>query len=226
VRSSLRDLFAQWGLPGAVRVDNGFPWGSTGDFPTELALWLIGLGIEIIWNPPRQPQKNGVVERSQGTAKRWAEPQQCASPGELQQRLDAMDRLQREAYPRSQGDSRWTLFPGLRHSGRAYRPSREHDHWHWPTVAAHLAGYVVPRRIDHGGLVSLYNRPHYIGTKWQDTTVYVSFDPQSIEWVFRDQYGTQLRTKPAPELCAERIQALQVIRRPGGKPHVRINGET
>ena len=40
-----------------------------------LALWLIGLGIEVIWNPPRCPQANGVVERSQGTGKRWAEPE-------------------------------------------------------------------------------------------------------------------------------------------------------
>jgi transposase InsO family protein len=67
VRDQLRLAFARWGLPGRLRVDNGAPWGSKGDWPTELALWLIGLGVGVTWNTPRRPQENGVVERSQGT---------------------------------------------------------------------------------------------------------------------------------------------------------------
>src|SRR5688500_11212947 len=79
VRDELRHAFADWGLPGLLRVDNGHPWGSKGDLPTDLALWLIGLGVDLWWNPPRRPQDNGVVERSQGTGKRWGEPHTCAS---------------------------------------------------------------------------------------------------------------------------------------------------
>src|ERR671934_175688 len=71
VQPLLRQAFGRWGLPGGLRVDNGKPWGSWSDLPTALALWLLGLGIELHWNPPRQPQRNGVVERSQGTGKRW-----------------------------------------------------------------------------------------------------------------------------------------------------------
>ncbi len=83
-------------------------------------LWLIGLGIDMIWNDPCCPQQNGVVERSQGTAKRWAEPHTCGSAAELQTRLDEDDVLQRERYPLAQGRSRWALFPGLAYSGRQH----------------------------------------------------------------------------------------------------------
>src|SRR5215831_5770740 len=74
VQTVLRQAFERWGRPGQVRVDNGAPWGSASDLPTELSLWLVGLQVTTIANPPRQPQKNGGVERSQGTGKRWAEP--------------------------------------------------------------------------------------------------------------------------------------------------------
>jgi hypothetical protein len=73
--------------------------GSAGDLPTELALWLFGLGVEVIWNPPRRPQDNGVVERSQGTGKRWSEPPTCDGPAELQRRIDDLDEIQRAEYP-------------------------------------------------------------------------------------------------------------------------------
>src|SRR5438132_5785588 len=57
VQEQLRLAFGHWGLPGRFRVDNGWPWGSHGDFPTELSLWLIGLGLGIHWNNPRSPQE-------------------------------------------------------------------------------------------------------------------------------------------------------------------------
>ena len=111
----LREAFARRGMPAQIRVDNGSPWGSAGDLPTALALWLIGLGIGVIWNPARRPQDNGVVERSQGTGKRWAEPPTCADAAELQRRIDDLDGIQREEYPSIGGMSRLEAFPGLRH---------------------------------------------------------------------------------------------------------------
>src|SRR5262245_4261113 len=103
VQAELRNVFARWGLPATLRVDNGGPWGSAGDWPPDLALWLLGLGLEIHWNDPHAPEQNGVVERSQGTGKRWAEPEQCATPAELHQRLQEMDGIQREVYPSIEG---------------------------------------------------------------------------------------------------------------------------
>src|SRR5205085_9474969 len=129
VQDRLRQIFVRWGMPASVRVDNGGPWGSAGDLPPDLALWLLGLGLDVHWNDPHAPQQNGVVERSQGTGKRWAEPEQCATAAELQQRLQEMDVIQREAYPSIAGQSRAAAFPGLAHSGRRYSAARERRHW-------------------------------------------------------------------------------------------------
>ena len=94
-------------------MDNGAPWGSTGDFPTELSLWLIGLGVEMHWDSPGSPQENGVVERSQGTSGRWCEPRTCATAEELQARLDRMDRLLPEDQ-RTFAADRWRIDSGSR----------------------------------------------------------------------------------------------------------------
>jgi transposase InsO family protein len=204
----LRAAFSRWGQPRCLRVDNGKPWGSWSDLPPVLALWLIGLGIEVIWNPPRQPQYNGVVERSQGTAKRWSEPKTCMTVAELQQRLDADDRLQRERYPFQKGRSRWEVFPELEHSGRGYCKAEEAQRWDLDRALQHLANYAVPRQVDKWGKVSVYNRSHYVGTMHRGQTVYVMVDPQRREWLFAATDGRQLRTEPAVELTAERICTL------------------
>jgi hypothetical protein len=213
VRDRLRLAFSRWGLPGSFRVDNGAPWGSKGDLPTELALWLIGLGIGMIWNTPRRPQENGVVERSQGTASRWCEPWTCRSPEELEARLGQMDRLHREVYPYRECRSRLEVHPGLRSSGRAYVPESEERLWEWGRVTAHLSGYVVARRVNRNGLVSIYDRGYYVGRAHQGKPVYVTFDPETIEWVFSDARGHELRHKAAEEISPERVMSLNVIHR-------------
>jgi hypothetical protein len=159
---------------------------------------------------PAAAAKNGVVERSQGTAKRWAEPQTCASHAELQERLHADDRLQRERYPLVKDRSRWELFPGLAHSGRRYRVADETRRWDLEQVRQHLAGYAVTRKVDRTGQVSLYNRSYYVGVVHAGQTVYVMFDPQSSEWLFADSTGKQLRSQRAVEIDAERIRALKL----------------
>ena len=208
VQAALRDNFRAWGLPRALRVDHGKPWGSARDLPPVLALWLIGLGIQMIWNPPRQPQKNGVVERSQGTSKRWAEPAQCGGPEELQKRLDESDLLQRENYPYLEGKSRQEVFPQLRHSGRTYRGQQEAKQWRLEPVLAHLAGYALNRRVDSCGNISVYDRNMYVGVIHRRKAVQLLFDPQQRQWLICDDRGQQLRCKSAPEMEAEAIRAL------------------
>jgi hypothetical protein len=214
VQDRLRRAFARWGLPQAVRVDNGGPWGSAGDLPPDLALWLIGLGLAVHWNDPHAPAQNGVVERSQGTGKRWAEPGQCDTPEQLQRRLHEMDAIQREAYPSIRGQSRSAAFPGLRHSGRTYSRAWEGRHWQRQRVLDHLAGYAVRRRVDRNGDVSLYHRPHYVGCMHRGREVFVMVDPLRAEWLFVDLQGRQLRSQPADELQAERVRSLTVTKRP------------
>jgi hypothetical protein len=209
----LRDAFAAWGAPRQLRVDNGYPWGSCGEFPPDLALWAIGLGVALHWNAPRCPQENGVVERSHGTAERWGEPWACGSPRELQGRLDRLDRLQREDYPYRGGPGRTAFFPGLGHSGRPYDPAREGELWRWPRVAEHLAGLAARRRVDSRGQVSVYGWNHYVGAIHRGEDVYVMYDPGRGEWVFADDHGRQVRSMPAACLTPRRVMDLEVTNR-------------
>jgi len=213
VREQIRLAFVRWGLPGRFRVDNGFPWGSRGDFSTELSLWLIGLGIGMHWNNAGSPQENGVVERSQGTGTRWCEPWTCATPAELQTRFERMDRLYREFYPYEKRRTRLEVFPGLAHSGRPYDRESETTLWKWSRVAEHLASIVPLRRVDQGGGVSLYNRGYYVGKIHKGKYVYVMYDPDLNEWVFADREGRQLTRRPADQLSPERVMNLNVSHR-------------
>jgi hypothetical protein len=124
-----------------------------------------------------------------------------------------MDDIQRREYPSVGGRSRLEAFPRLSHSGRAYTPAWERGHWSLEAVGAHLSGYAVPRRVDKSGTVSVYNRNHYVGKIHQGKTVHVMFDPESNEWIFADEKGQQLRSRPANEISREAIMDLKVTHR-------------
>jgi hypothetical protein len=208
-----------------VRIDNGMPWGSQGDLPTDLACWLAGLAVGLLTNPPRRPQKNGVVERFQGVGKSWGEPQTCHSAAELQRRQDELDRWQRDLYPIRDGRSRRELYPALKHSGRHYTVTREEAMWDLGRAWAWVGRHLVPRLVDSQGKVSLYNRPYGVGLKWSGRTIWVGFDAETGEWMFQDEEGREIRRQTASELSAERIRALEVTNRRRGihaaKPHER-----
>lgn len=64
VQARLAAAFRHHGLPEAIYVDNGSPWG--GGQPgqwTPLRLWLLKLGIETIHSTPYHPQGRGKNER-------------------------------------------------------------------------------------------------------------------------------------------------------------------
>jgi hypothetical protein len=188
-----------------LRVDNGTPWGATDGLPTALVLWLAGLGVAVAHNRAGRPQENGVVERSQGTGKNWAEPGQCERPEELQRRVDEADARQRESYPYRQGKSRMEVFPGLRHSGRFYSAAWERRHWSLASAEGLLAEVVVERQVDKSGCVSLYSRNRYVGKTWAGRSVWVRYDPQGHRWMFSDSDNRLLAHQQAPELSRERI---------------------
>jgi transposase InsO family protein len=96
----LEKVWQQWGLPNAIRTDNGAPFGiPTRDVIPPLSLWLLGHGIIPILNRPRRPQDNAKVERSQGTTARWAEIEKAQNAQQLQKVLNEVIRIQRDIYP-------------------------------------------------------------------------------------------------------------------------------
>jgi hypothetical protein len=178
-------------------------------------------------NPPRKPQDNGVVERSQGVGKRWCEPWTCGSSVELQERLEVMDRVQRERYPSVRGRSRLEAYPGLKHSGRPYDPAQEEASWDLRKVWELVGMHRVPRRVEGRGQVSMYNRPYSVGVAWARQIIWVGFDPLEGAWTFQDEQGHEIRRKDARELSRESVRKMEVTHRRNGihaaKPQVRIN---
>jgi transposase InsO family protein len=64
VEAHLRQLFREYGLPEAMLMDNGAPWGQDGDHPyTRLTVWLVRLGIHVLHGRPYHPQTQGKEER-------------------------------------------------------------------------------------------------------------------------------------------------------------------
>jgi hypothetical protein len=215
----LRRAFGIWGLPEGFRGDNGMPWGSRGDLPTELVLWLAGLDVPVAFIPPRRPQDNGVVERSQGTGKRWGDPPTAADAAALQVVMDDMDRRQREQYPYQGRLSRMAAYPALAHSGRPYDAAWERRHWSEERALDLLADYVVARQVSGTGTVSVYNRNYYVGKAYLGQLVWVRFDPQQRCWLFGDRDNHLVNQHAAPEVCAANILRLTVShRRRGSTP--------
>ena len=77
----------------------------------------------------------------------------------------------------------------------------------------HLATYVVTRKVDSTGQVSLYSRGHYVGVIHRRKEVYVMYDPNRNEWVISDRDGNQLRSLPADWLSRQSVMDLEVTHR-------------
>jgi len=70
VQNRLEWTFRRYGLPEALFVDNGKPWGdSSGQRWTRLGVWLLKLGVTIIHSRPYHPQSRGKNERFHRTLK-------------------------------------------------------------------------------------------------------------------------------------------------------------
>lgn len=218
MQAALRGVFAAWGRPVRLRVDNGAPWGGHSDLPPDLALWLIGLGVAVHWNRPRRCQENAHVERSPGVLAAWAEPARQPDAAALGRALAEAARRQRERYPACGGRPRLAAHPALARGGRPYEAAAEAALFDERRVWADLGRRTARRVVDRVGRISLYNRPRGVGRRWAGAEVTVRLDPERVEWVVRDARGAELRRHPAPELGRERLLALEVTRRRARPP--------
>jgi putative transposase len=90
VRPVFERVFAEFGLPRAMRTDNGPPFASIGAGGlSRLAVHWVKLGIRLEHIDPGQPQQNGRHERMHRTLKAETSRPPAANPHEQQARFDA-----------------------------------------------------------------------------------------------------------------------------------------
>lgn len=192
VRQVLRQAMQEWHTrPVAIQTDNelclaGSP---TGDYPPQLTLWLLGLGIEHRRNRPARPTDNPEIERTHRSLHGFAvSPGSCANLATLQQSLDAARACYNQYFKArtKHCDSKAPLsaHPTLLAPERPFDPAQELTCFSRPAVIAHLATYRFQRKITVSGQAYLGSAIYGIGTAHKQTATLVRLDPHAEEWLF------------------------------------------
>ena len=215
VQRALIAVFEPWGQPQCIKVDNGRPFGDPGsDLIPVMALWLIGLGIDVLWNRPRQPTDNAKVERMQAVTANWAEPEQCADPAMLQEHLDEVAHIQRSLYRcrRLGNQTRIECYPDLLAGGVAYA---EAD-FDLGRVFRFLAQGTWVRKVSQVGQIDFYSQRWQVGAAYRRQQVSLELDVSSRQWVVRDEDDQELKRFASSFISEATLWSLSLSQRTEG----------
>lgn len=117
VRAVFEEAFEEYGLPEAIRSDNGPPFATTAAGGlSPLSLWWLKLGIEPQRIEPAKPQQNGRHERMHRTLKHDTAKPPAPTLAEQQARFDTFRRIYNDERPHE--------ALGQRYPAEHYEPSR------------------------------------------------------------------------------------------------------
>ena len=212
VQNDLRQVFTQWGLPDALRMDRDslFVGSSRLEWPGTLLLWLVGLGIQPIINHAFRPTDNAMVERSHRTWKgdvlvggRFADllVLQAQSDQALEDRRCHLPSRHKGCNRRPPVQA----YPELMTPRRRYQAHQERALFDLQRVDAYLSQWTWRRQVDSTGKISLANRNHLVDRTYRGQIVKVRFDPQSREFVCASVDQTELARLQLPEVSLDFI---------------------
>lgn len=203
VQRDCRIAFSQWGLPDAIQTDRASVYldKDPTPYPTRLALWWVGLGIEHRLIPRHTPKRNGTVERSHRTLdERTLRDQEFNGGDDLQQQVDAdWDELNAECPSRAKGcagQPPLVAHPELLTPRRPYQPEWEAALFDLTRVEAYLAKQTWVRVVSQVGQVSLGGYRYGLGVAWAGQTVTIQFKASARQFVFtqiRPEHNRRLR---------------------------------
>ena len=154
VRPWFERAFREYGLPGALRTDNGSPFATTGAGQlSQLAVWWLKLGIQLDRIDPGHPEQNGRHERFHLTLQEETTTPPATTARQQQARFDRMRREFNTERPHEALGQQ----PPARHYVRSPRPypTRLEEPWY---DATHQV-----RRVRPTGQI-----------KWQGELVFIS----------------------------------------------------
>jgi len=204
VRSVIRSAATEWEtLPDAIQTDNevclaGQP---TDPAPSQLTLWLAGLGVVHRFIRPGQPTDQAQIERTHRTLDNFTDiPDGLADLECVQQRLDAEREQYNTLFPVAAsycaGRPPLLAHPDLRQPRRPYRPEWERQLFEEQRVYDTLASVVLERKVSKVGQIQLGGRSRGVGRTYAGQTLMVRCDPHSHEWVIRTADGNEVTRLP------------------------------
>lgn len=159
-----------------------------------LPLWLVGYGIEPIWNRAAQPTDNAKVERAQATTANWADLDTCADIVDLQVKLSQVILTQRERYPvrRLHQQTRQQAYPAILTALRAF----EVANFDYQLVLNFLQSRCWHRKVSKIGVISFYYQRWFLSRTVADQWVSIRLDASSNEWVIFTSSGEFIKAIP------------------------------
>lgn len=196
IKRAMEATFTTWGVPEQIKVDNGRPFGDPQrEGLPPLALWLIGLGIAVVWNRPRTPQDNAKVERAQGTLSRWTEYTLLQTTQQLQDALQREGQFYNEVFRdrRKNHTTKLERHPSLKHSGRPFDAGDFDEQ----RIAAFVSEGRWQRTVSRNGQITIGGQTFSVGQCYARQSVQVTLDPVERVWVVSNTDGKRLAQSPA-----------------------------
>jgi hypothetical protein len=189
---NIRLAFCEFGLPHKLQVDHAgvfFENNSKSPFPTRFHLWLIGLGIDLIFSRKARPTDQSIVERSHQTLS-----QQLHSNVKFQSLLELhafcdqrRSRLNLNIPSKStQNKPPLSAHPKARFSGNYYQPQLEQSIIKLQRIHSYLQQGMWIRKVNKNKTLFLGNQWYYIKQAKAPSKMLIKFDPQSLSLLFHD----------------------------------------
>jgi transposase InsO family protein len=191
-RERLVAVFRRYGLPDAMLMDNGAPWGDSGGGPfTAFTVWLLRLGVRVSHGRPFHPQTQGKDERFHRTLKAEVlNGRHFANLAACQVAFDCWRPIYNHQRPHQALD--------LATPGERYRPSRRSFPETLPAIEYGEGDNV--RKVNADGLLSFKTRLIRLGKPFRGEPVALRATTQdgvfSIHFCTRQIGTVDLRAAP------------------------------
>jgi putative transposase len=162
VRRALAGLFKREGLPRAIHVDNGAPFGGTGALGlTRLSVWWLQLGIQVRFSRPARPGDNAAHEQMHRVLKAEAATPPAATLAAQNLRLENWRHHYNHQRPH---EALGQTPPAARYRPSPRRLPARLPAWSYPSSA-------ITRRVSAGGWIWWRGRRRLIGRAFAGHTV-------------------------------------------------------